>query len=241
MAIIAAPTQSAALTALRSFLLAILPAGVEVIQAQGNRAPEPKVSDFVVMTPILRARLSTNVDTYADVSFTAAIAGTVMTVTAVAFGTLAVGQTVFGVGLVAGTTIIGDSTGGGGAGIYAVSPSQTLSNGPLASGGKNFLQPVELSVQLDVHGPGSADNATTISTLFRDDYAVQLFASFGEVAVPFYADDPKQIPFFNGEQQVENRWVITACMQVNETMRAPQQFADELVISSIPVDVVEPA
>jgi len=50
--------------ALRTFLLSILPASVEVFKAQGNRVPEPKVVDFVVMTPSGRTRLSTNTDVY---------------------------------------------------------------------------------------------------------------------------------------------------------------------------------
>lgn len=43
-------TQSQAFTALRSFILGILPAGAEVIQGQGNRVPAPASDNFVVMT-----------------------------------------------------------------------------------------------------------------------------------------------------------------------------------------------
>ncbi len=49
--------------------------GVEVIAAQDNRVSEPKCPDFVTMTPIIFTRLSTNVDTYADVFFTGSISG----------------------------------------------------------------------------------------------------------------------------------------------------------------------
>ena len=59
-------TESAALAALRAFLLAVLPAGIEVIQGQDNRVPEPPGTDFLVMTPVLRERLSTNVTAYRD-------------------------------------------------------------------------------------------------------------------------------------------------------------------------------
>jgi hypothetical protein len=59
-------TESNSMTALRSFLLNILPNGIEVIQAQGNRVPEPSANDFVLMTPLFRERLETNTTTYID-------------------------------------------------------------------------------------------------------------------------------------------------------------------------------
>ncbi|CAE6857265.1 hypothetical protein R75461_07783 [Paraburkholderia nemoris] len=59
-------TESTSLTALRAFLLSVLPPCTEVIQGQENRLPEPPDADFVVMTPILRERLETNVTTYFD-------------------------------------------------------------------------------------------------------------------------------------------------------------------------------
>jgi hypothetical protein len=60
-----------------------------------------------------------------------------MTVTAVASGTLAVGQVISGTGVTAGTFITGLGTGTGGTGTYFVSPGQnasstTISAGPLA-------------------------------------------------------------------------------------------------------------
>lgn len=59
---------------------------------------------------------------------TASIATTVMTVTAVASGTLAVGQLVTGVGVTPGTTITALGSGSGGNGTYTVSISQTKSS-----------------------------------------------------------------------------------------------------------------
>jgi hypothetical protein len=57
-------TEDAMLTALRGFLLDILPPGVEVFQAQNNRVPEPAGVDFIVMTPKSRVRQATNEDTW---------------------------------------------------------------------------------------------------------------------------------------------------------------------------------
>lgn len=59
-------------------------------------------------------------------SFTAAIAATVMTVSAVATGTLSVGDVVLGSGVTGGTYITSLGTGTGGTGTYNVSVSQTV-------------------------------------------------------------------------------------------------------------------
>jgi hypothetical protein len=59
-------TETVALTALRSFLVSILPSNVEVIRGQVNRVPSPKSSEFVVMTPTVRVRLETNRHHYTD-------------------------------------------------------------------------------------------------------------------------------------------------------------------------------
>jgi len=59
-------------------------------------------------------------------SVTASISGTVMNVTAVASGALVVGQTIYGTGVTANTTITSFGTGSGGVGTYNVSASQTV-------------------------------------------------------------------------------------------------------------------
>jgi hypothetical protein len=69
----------------------------------------------------------------AAATFTASIAATTMTVTAVAGGTLAVGQTVSGVNVVEGTTITALGSGMGSTGTYTVSNSQTVGSEAMIS------------------------------------------------------------------------------------------------------------
>ncbi len=57
-------TEDAMMTAVRTFLLSILPDDIEVFQGQDNRVPEPVGPDFVMMTPRRRSRLATNVVTW---------------------------------------------------------------------------------------------------------------------------------------------------------------------------------
>lgn len=66
-------------------------------------------------------------------AFTGSIAGTTLTVSAVASGTLAVGQTLYGWAhaVLVGTTITALGTGSGGTGTYTVSRSQTVASGSM--------------------------------------------------------------------------------------------------------------
>ena len=263
-------TDSQILTVLRGFLLDVLPAGTAVVKAQVNRVPEPIGTDFVVMTPLLRYRLSTNIDDYADASLMGFITGTVLTVTSVTYGAIVIGAPVYGDGVAAGTYVTAFLTGSGGVGTYTVTPSQTVPSGDevpfyllaedgsplltedgrnlllenyipagtpiqLYAGIKSALQSTMVTVQLDVHGPASADNTQIITTLFRDEYACTFFSDLQPALQPLYTSDPRQAPFINGEAQVEYRWTVDAVMQANPVVTVPQQFADEVVITLEPV------
>lgn len=240
-----APTQNDAQVALKAFLNAILPDDVEVIIALDNRVPEPSETRFVVMWPIRFMRLRTNIDSLADVKFTGSIAATVLTVSAVAFGTILDGALLFGTGITAGTTIVDQLTGSpGAAGTYTVSVSQTLTSRTLASGAKTLEQGAQITVQCDFHAADNtaADLAQTVSTVLRDESGVDLFRTLAPLAgvVPLYADDPRQAPFINEAQQFEWRWVLEVNLQVNQIVSLPAQFTDAVEIDAINVDAAYP-
>lgn len=170
-------TEVQTITALRTVLLGVMAPEVEIVKGQINRVPEPLSADFLVLTPLLRARLSTNVDTFTD------------------------------------------------------EPTATP---PI--GRRNSLVPTQLTVQIDIHGPSSADNAQIISTVLRDEYATKAFEATGVEVQTLYAEDPRQMPFLNGEQQIEWRWTVDAVLQVNPVVRTPQDFADVVEATLIEVD-----
>jgi len=233
-------TEFDALTALRTFLIGILPTGIEVIRAEINRVPEPPGLNYVVMTPLTRDRLSTNIETYADVILTGSIAGTTLTVTAINLANLAVGQALFGPGIATGSIITALGSGTGGIGTYLISPAQIISSQQIYAGTKANLQPTQVTVQLDVHGPVSADNAQIISTLFRDDYANRVFAESGYAIQPLYTSDAKQLPFINGEDQYEFRWTMDVILQTNQTVTIPQEFSDQVSVDLVSVEAAYP-
>lgn len=76
----------------------------------------------------------TRVPSYeAPASFTGSISGSTLTVSAVTSGVIAIGQTVNGSGVAAGTVITGLGTGTGGVGTYTVSGSQDASSTAMTS------------------------------------------------------------------------------------------------------------
>lgn len=171
-------TESNVFAALRTFLLGILPTGIEVVNGQDNGVGEPIGPDFVEMTMIALRRLDTNVDTYTD----------------------------------PGTN----------------------------PGTRNSKVSWEARVQLDVHGPNSADNSAIIATLFRDEYGCTVFASVNTEIQPLYCEEPKQMPFINGENQYEQRWIIDAAIQYNPITQTPQDFAGEVNVTIVSVDAAYP-
>jgi hypothetical protein len=162
-------TEDAILTALRAFLLAVLPSGVEVVQGQQNRAPEATGPDHVVMTPDRRTQIA-----------------------------------------------------------------QTTHDWNSAGGTIGVNRSSKLHFQLDVYGPSSADNGQVITTLFRDAYGCDFFASYG--VQPLYCDDGQQMPLVNGEEQYENRWMIRATLQANILVTVPAEFADTIKAEAVPAD-----
>lgn len=106
---------------------------------------------------------------------------------------------------------------------------------------QQVLQSTQADVQLDIHGPSSTDSAQVIATLFRDDYCVQVFIGLGLDMRPLNADDGHQIPFINGEDQYEDRWVMTLSLQADPVVSTNQQFANTLgPVGLIEVDTTYP-
>lgn len=219
---------------------AVFTGGTDVRRGQVNRVSSPSAPNYVVYWPGISRRLGTNVDSFEDCRFTAQIAGETMTVSDVDFGAIELGRDVFGEGVASGTKVVAFGTGSGGPGTYVVAPTQTVASEVMAAGSKTMEQPIELHVQIDAHGPNSYENAVRISTVFRDEDGVRLFAQSGVDVTPLHADDPRQAPFEDDQSQVEERWIVTAVLQVNAATTTAQQFADELTPEIVNVDAEYP-
>lgn len=98
-------------------------------------------------------------------------------------------------------------------------------------------QAMQITVQLDCYGPQSADWASILSTLLRDEYACIALAPLVQ---PLHADDPRMLPLIDGEEQYEQRWTLDARFQVKPIVITPMQFFDEAEVGLIEVDAAYP-
>lgn len=243
-------TEALAFISLRTYLLGVLP-NIEVFRGQVNLVPEPQGQDFAVMWPLFQNRLATNFTTYADNIVTGYIAGNVFTCTGIVqqetTPIINIGNPIFDLhaNISANTTIVKQLAANGPTpgfmGTYQVSGApQTIPPRIIYIDTRSDLVATQWSVQLDVHGPNSADNSRVIEGLFRSEYATTVFDSsglpLGNIA-PLYCDEAKQIPFINAEQQYENRWVLDLQIQLNPVITTVQQFAQQLQAGLIPVDI----
>jgi hypothetical protein len=231
-------TEDQTLTALRSFLLGVLPSGTEVVRGQDNLVAEPIGPDFVVMTPLMMPRLGTNEVTYRDNAVVGSIAGTVLTITDVLRGPLEPGMLLLDVAqTIAAGTVVGAPLSGsavvGGTGTYAVSPSQSVASVTMYAGLRSDLVATELTVQCDVHGPSSTNNSRVIEGLWRSEYACDALAASGFDVAPLYCADPRQVPFVNDSGLVETRWSLDLHMQWNPVIGTPQEFTEEVVVTAV--------
>ena len=99
--------------------------------------------------------------------------------------------------------------------------------------GKTVLTPTKYSLQLDFYGPISQEWALMTMSLFRDEYATEMFPKNIQ---PLYADTPMQIPLIAGESQYEQRWKLLTIMQYNPILTTTYQSMLEVDIGIIPVD-----
>lgn len=240
-------TETAVFVALRSVLgemgfTTADPNGlVPIVKGQVNRVASPKASDFVVMWPLMRNRLATNIDENDDVTVTGQIVNNILSAGTVTNGSIFQGLTLFGAGLAAPVKIQSQINGvPGGIGQYALAATANLTSQTFRAGSHRMQEYVELTIQCDVHGPSSADNAAILVATFRDYRGVELFDAQGLDIAPLYADDPRQLPFTTAEDQWEDRWVVDLHLQINPIVSVTQEFADALSTAIIEVETTYP-
>ncbi len=100
----------------------------------------------------------------ATASFTATISATTMTVSAVAIGNLAIGQTVTGAGVTANSIITALGTGTGGAGTYTLSQSSTVSLGVAMTASMSTAEGYGANFTVNTTVASGAVTAATINT-----------------------------------------------------------------------------
>lgn len=130
---------------------------------------------------------------------------------------------------------------GGFVALTAILSSRLSTNGhtydPSGSGAVITSSAQKYTVQMDCYGPLSSDWAAILCTMWRDEYAT---SSMPANLQPLYADDPLQIALVDGEEQYEQRWMISAVLQYNAAISTAMQFFDTATVGVIDVDVAYP-
>lgn len=232
-------TETQVFEVLRSFLLPLVSSNTEVIKGQDNRVPEPYGSNFITMIPVLRTSRFRTIDEYFDCLFDGSITSSAgeaeLHVYNVQYGTIKAGAALFGAGVLPETMIVAQT----GSASFLLSKDQTLPpTARLAAGTKELYTPTELTIQLDLHGPESANACQMIVTAFRDSYSAEQFKQVGFNVFPLYSGEPKQMAFRNSEQQIEGRWVLELTLQYNAAFEVPQQFFDDTTITATEVNII---
>ncbi len=172
----------------------------------------------------------------AGADFTGAISTTTLTVSAVASGTLQVGQVISGVGVTAGTYITAFGTGTGGAGTYTVSASQTVASEAMTANASSMtVASGTLSAGLYLTTATGAllsqGAAAAVPATFMDAAAnvTQNWACFMTVWEPLIADKLAFADWTNAQNQRFSYvcWDsdITATQSGNTTAFGPQCIA----------------
>lgn len=108
-------------------------------------------------------------------------------------------------------------------------------------GTETQIQPMKVTVQLDLFGGSANDWSRVLSTLFRSEVATAFFAAYaGGNFIPLYCDDPRHMPVINGENQYELRWMLSLYFQCNVAVVASMQFMSTAVVEIVNVDAEYP-
>jgi hypothetical protein len=224
---------------LQNFPLLYVYGAPKVVRGQVNRVAEPRPGDFIIVQQLRQPRIATNYTTYGDNIIVASIEGNVLTISAMthAASSLLPGMLILDVGgpLANGTTLGLQLTGTpNGIGTYNVYPPQSVPQETMYIGVRSDIVLTQTALQLDFHGPNSADNTKIVQGLWRSEYSYDLLQPLG--VAPLYASEPVEAPFINAEQQYEYRWTLDLEMQVNPTILTTQQFFDHVAIALIEAD-----
>ncbi len=106
-----------------------------------------------------------------------------------------------------------------------------------ASAARAVMMPTQYTIQIDCYGPLSSDWATTLTAMWRDPYGCEML---GPTMQPLYSDDPSQMGLVDGEDEYQQRWMISAILQFNPVVTVAQQYADALLVDVVSVDATFP-
>ncbi|HDL7834733.1 TPA: hypothetical protein PXP42_000348 [Yersinia enterocolitica] len=91
-----------------------------------------------------------------------------------------------------------------------------------------FTEVRQADIQVDIYGDNAGDRAISLETLFRTGYAYDAIKSIDERVAPLYSSEAIQAPMINGENQWQERYIVTVSLQVHITIDVPQDYFDKV-------------
>lgn len=83
----------------------------------------------------------------------------------------------------------------------------------------------QFDIQIDFYGSNAGDWSAAFENVWRSPYSPDQFPAG---IAPLYCSDAHQAPLITGEEQYENRWVITASLEYNPVVIVSQQSAIQI-------------
>ena len=123
--------------------------------------------------------------------------------------------------------------------FIAITPGATI---PLATtvsvndaGVRTVTRSSQFNCQIDCYGPDAGDTAELLTILFREQYGIERFASYGIDVTPLYCGDIQQMPIVTGEEQYLERWMFEMSVQFNPSVPIAAQSANMLAVTLNPI------
>jgi len=91
------------------------------------------------------------------------------------------------------------------------------------------LTPTRVDVQIDFYGLMAGDYCKAVKAVFRSPYCPD---QFPDGIAPLYCGDAIRGALVTGEDQYEDRWLVTASLQYNPTVTVPQQSATVIMVGT---------
>ncbi|GAN69292.1 hypothetical protein AA0473_1706 [Acetobacter orleanensis NRIC 0473] len=235
------PVTAAITTALRAFLLAVLPPDTPVLLARQNRMAAPN-GPFVLMTVLLHQRIATSATRYTATS-RIILQQQESTVQVSLFGQGAADNaqalsTLFQNGWAAefftalseNPSFLGSVTPGPASSFSCQPPPACL---PVARSAASSAVPP--ACVMPASTPFAGTSAAQFSVPSSGQSAGQSASGPPPRIAPLYAGPARQIPFVNGERQYEEQWQIDLHLQASFVLTLPQPMASaaRLVLADV--------
>lgn len=98
------------------------------------------------------------------------------------------------------------------------------------------MRPTQYEMWVDCYGPDAGNWAVMLTTMFRDQFGCDNFATNLPGSAPLYCSDPRQAALVTGEENYLKRWRFSALIQYNPVITTPQQSAIEIDVTAVSID-----